>query len=65
MKVGSYLYWLTMSAGFIFWLMDMINMPFMEKFDTTYPLNGLFWFITIIWWALSPVILELFDDKQK
>ena len=32
----------------IFWLMDIMNMPFMEQFDTKYPLNGLFWILAII-----------------
>ena len=27
----------------IFWLMDVINLPFMDIFDTVYPLNGLFY----------------------
>lgn len=29
----------------VFWIMDILNLPFMEIFDTTYPLNGLFWFL--------------------
>ena len=33
---------------FIFWLMDIMNIPFMYIFDTDYPLNGLFWFITFL-----------------
>lgn len=32
----------------IFWLMDIMNLPFMKEFDTTYPLNGLFWTFAII-----------------
>ncbi len=32
----------------IFWLLDVMNFEFMEMFDTTYPLNGLFWFFAII-----------------
>ena len=31
----------------VFWILDICNMPFMEMFDTTYPLNALFWFL--IW----------------
>lgn len=34
-------------AVIIFWIMDIINLPFMAMFDTTYPLNELFWFL--IW----------------
>lgn len=32
----------------IFWICDILNMPFMAKFDTTYPLNGLFWFLVFL-----------------
>lgn len=32
----------------IFWLMDIMDMGFMEKFDTTYPLNGIFWLCTFL-----------------
>ena len=32
----------------IFWIMDVINLPFMEIFDTTYPLNGVFWFLVLM-----------------
>lgn len=32
----------------LFWIMDVLDMPFMEMFDTTYPLNGLFWFFAMI-----------------
>lgn len=42
---ANYLYWLTHFVILVFWLMDIMNMPFMEVFDTTYPLNGLFWFL--------------------
>ena len=31
----------------IFWIMDILNLPFMAKFDTTYPIN--FWFWVLIW----------------
>lgn len=31
----------------IFWILDITNMPFMEMFDTTYPMNVLFWWL--IW----------------
>lgn len=32
----------------IFWICDILNLPFMEMFDTTYPLNTLFWFIVFV-----------------
>lgn len=31
----------------IFWVLDITNMPFMDMFDTTYPMNTLFWML--IW----------------
>ena len=34
----------------IFWIFDVLDMPFMEMFDTTYPINGVAWFL--IWLAL-------------
>jgi len=36
------------TAILIFWIMDILDMPFMEMFDTTYPLNGIFWFLVFI-----------------
>lgn len=32
----------------IFWIMDILNMPFMRMFDTTYPLNGEFWLLVLL-----------------
>lgn len=29
----------------LFWIADLMNLPFMKMFDTTYPLNGMFWFL--------------------
>lgn len=29
----------------LFWIADIMNLPFMEMFDTAYPLNGWFWFL--------------------
>lgn len=34
-------------AILIFWILDITDMPFMEKFDTVYPMNTLFWLL--IW----------------
>lgn len=33
----------TILGVLIFWFMDILNMDFMKLFDTTYPLNFLFW----------------------
>ena len=32
----------------MFWIADIMNLPFMEMFDTTYPLNGWFWFLVLL-----------------
>lgn len=32
----------------VFWIMDILNLPCMEIFDTTYPLNGLFWLLMVL-----------------
>ena len=35
----------------LFWLADVMNLPFMEIFDTTIPINGWYWFFA---WLLIP-----------
>lgn len=40
----------------IFWLLDITNMPFMEMFDTAYPMNGLFW-------CLAWIFILSFSDE--
>lgn len=40
--------WFTRTAMLVFWIMDILNMPFMEMFDTTYPLNGWFWLLVFV-----------------
>jgi len=32
----------------LFWICDILNMPFMKVFDTTYPFNTLFWILVFI-----------------
>lgn len=44
---------------FIFWICDILNLPFMEIFDTTYPLNELFWFLVFVLYG------ERHDNKDK
>lgn len=41
----------------IFWIMDIMNLPFMEMFDTTYPLNG--------WFYLLVMLLGSFFERSK
>ena len=43
-----FLIWLIKTAVTLFWIMDILNMPFMEIFDTTYPLNTLFWIFVFV-----------------
>ncbi len=40
-----FLIWLIRNLIIAFWIMDICNMPFMEMFDTTYPLNTMFWML--------------------
>ena len=40
----------------IFWILDICNIPFMQMFDTTYPLNELFWLIV---WMIGWFVLEI------
>lgn len=43
----------------LFWIADVMNLPFMEMFDTVYELNELFWF----WgWLL---IMAINSDRRK
>ena len=39
----------------LFWLADIMDLPFMEMFDTEYPLNGAFW---ILGWFLISLIKQ-------
>ncbi len=48
MGLFVFLIWLIRTAVTIFWIMDILNMPFMVMFDTVYPLNGWFWFLVIL-----------------
>lgn len=41
----------------IFWICDITDMPFMEMFDTTYPMNALFWFL-IFMFVYVPLDVE-------
>lgn len=49
--MGLFLIWLVKTGVTIFWILDVCNMPFMEMFDTTYPLNTLFWLL--VWLLCS------------
>lgn len=43
----------------LFWIADVMNLPFMKIFDTTYALNGWFWF----WGWL--MIVAIMQDRRN
>lgn len=51
----------------IFWILDVCNIPFMEMFDTTYPLNKLFWFLMFIFIDISwtEIIIKVLGKTVK
>ena len=48
MGLFTFLVWLIRRGIIVFWIMDILNMPFMQIFDTVYPLNGWFWLLVFI-----------------
>jgi hypothetical protein len=54
---------LVRTAITIFWIMDILNMPFMEMFDTIYPLNGMFWLLVWIF-VLAPIRI-ITEENEK
>lgn len=47
----------------IFWILDITDMPFMEMFDTTYPMNTLFWWM--IWIFVMDFEIETYDKESE
>lgn len=45
----------------IFWVFDICNLPFMEVFDTTYPINTLVWLLI---WMFIPSITNVEGDSD-
>lgn len=49
----------------IFWILDILNLPFMAMFDTTYQINGWAWFLI---WLLIPstdvVVKHKWEDDE-
>ena len=43
----------------LFWIADVMNLPFMEMFDTTYALNGMFW---AFGWFM---IIAIIQDRRR
>ena len=46
------------ALAIIFWILDILNLGFMEMFDTTYPLNTLFWVVLLVSAKFSCKILK-------
>lgn len=40
----------------IVWILDILNMPFMEFLDTTYPINTLAW---LLLWIFLPATSQI------
>lgn len=54
---------LVKSILIIFWIFDVLNLPFMEKFDTTYPINTLAWLL--IWiFVLIEININMNDEDE-
>lgn len=47
----------------IFWVLDILNMPFMQMFDTTYPINGWAWFL--IWMLMPTQTVIKYNNKEE
>lgn len=48
-----------------FWLMDILNMPFMEMFDTDIPLNGFFWILFALMYLMNVgLYLDIWSKKK-
>lgn len=50
------------SALIIFWILDILNMPFMQIFDTTYPVNEWAWFLI---WMFIPSTGTIVRSRNK
>ena len=64
MTLATFLYWLVKSAIVTFWIFDIMNMPFMEMFDTVYPLNTLFWILMWVF-VIEGFYIKCGGDNEK
>lgn len=55
--------WLVMFSSFVFCLMDSMDMPFMEVFDTDIPFNAAFYILFYIMFTIS--IEAVFTMKKE
>lgn len=48
----------------IFWVLDILNMPFMQMFDTTYPINGWAWFLILMLIPSTETVVK-YNNKEE
>lgn len=48
----------------IFWIFDILNLPFMEIFDTTYPINTVAWLLIWLLIMVDINIIHINEDKS-
>lgn len=56
------LYYLLYFTLTVFWIFDILDMPFMDIFDTTYPINTLAWLLI---WIFFPFPKRLEDKNDN
>jgi hypothetical protein len=47
----------------IFWILDILNFPFMQMFDTTHPINGWAWFLIWLFLPSTSTVVEHYKNK--
>ena len=50
------------AALVVFWVLDILNFPFMQMFDTTYQINGWAWFLI---WVLLPSTTTIVEHRNE
>jgi hypothetical protein len=58
------MYKIIYAAITIFWIFDICNLPFMEMFDTTYPINTLEWLLIWIFIPSTKTVVKHIKDKE-
>lgn len=56
------MYKLFIGALSVFWVLDVFDLPFMEMFDTTYPINFWVWFLI---WMVLPSTSDGDNNKKQ
>ena len=59
------LLWITQLGILTFWLIDILDMPFMVMFDTEIPLNGLFWLLFYVLYCFNMSTFIGMRRKEK